>query len=76
MNGVDLSIRKTETELLVKNLIFVHKFHREKIEFINTEKYDKHNQNHEKLLMQLWSTLKPGREISNRVSKEWIEIGF
>jgi hypothetical protein len=26
--------------------------------------------------MLLWNTLKPGREISNRISKEWIEIGF
>ena len=76
MNGVDLSIRKIETELLVRNLIFVQKFHQEKLIFINTENYDKQNENHESQLMQLWRTLKPGREISNRVSKEWIEIGF
>jgi hypothetical protein len=47
MNGVDLSIRKIETELLVRNLIFVQKFHQEKLQFINTEKYDKQNENHE-----------------------------
>jgi hypothetical protein len=28
------------------------------------------------MLKQLWATLQPGREISNRISKEWIEIGF
>ncbi len=47
MNGVDLSIRKIETELLVRNLIFVQKFHQEKLKFINTENYDKQNENHE-----------------------------
>lgn len=76
MNGVDLSIRSCETELLVKSLTLVQKFHHEKLKFINTEKYDKANQKHEIQLQELWSTLKPGREISNRVSKEWIEIGF
>jgi hypothetical protein len=76
MNGVDLSMRSSETDLLVKSLTLVHKFHHEKLKFVNTEKYDKANQNHESQLQRLWATLKPGREISNRVSKEWIEIGF
>jgi len=76
MNGVDLSMRSSETDLLVKSLTLVDKVHHEKLKFVNTEKYDKANQNHESQLQRLGATGKPGREISNRVSKGWIEIGF
>ena len=47
MNGVDLSMGTAETELVVKSLVLVHKFHNEKLKFINTEKYDKKNPTHE-----------------------------
>lgn len=39
-------------------------------------KYDSNNEEHEKLLLQLWELLRPEVRLTQRKSKEWGEIGF
>ena len=39
-------------------------------------KYDKTNTGHEKELLKLWDTLMPNTELTNRISNDWIKIGF
>jgi hypothetical protein len=39
-------------------------------------KYDKKDPKMEGELMQLWEALMPDRSIKDRISKEWIDIGF
>jgi len=46
------------------------------IEALRREKFDSKNQNHEKLLLELWSMLQPERVLSNRISRDWEDIGF
>jgi hypothetical protein len=38
--------------------------------------YDSNTAKHEELLMKLWGLLRPDVRLSNRISKEWEEIGF
>lgn len=40
------------------------------------DKYDKDNERHEQMLMKLWSTLRPGEELGDRMTRKWIDIGF
>nr|CAB3242141.1 ELMO domain-containing protein 2 [Phallusia mammillata] len=46
------------------------------IEALRTEKYDCENEEHEKLLLKLWSLLQPDEPLTCRVSKQWGNIGF
>jgi hypothetical protein len=39
-------------------------------------KYDSLNKAHEKKLMELWSFLMPGKQLSARKSTDWQRIGF
>lgn len=47
MNGVDVSLSSKDSEVLVRNLVSVHKFHQEKLLFCNPDKYSKENEEHE-----------------------------
>ena len=38
--------------------------------------YDKKNSVHEKKLMKLWDNIKQGEKLKNRLTDQWIEIGF
>jgi hypothetical protein len=38
--------------------------------------YDSYNAEHEGLLMKLWTTLRPGHELSARKSSQWKDVGF
>ena len=38
--------------------------------------YNSENADHEALLAQLWSKLKPNTKLTSRISKQWTEIGF
>lgn len=38
--------------------------------------YDKENPEHEKMLMDLWTTLYPDQKLEARVCKQWKLLGF
>ena len=38
--------------------------------------YNKKDEKMEAELMQLWTILMPDRELKNRISRDWIDIGF
>jgi len=46
------------------------------LELMSAIPYDNLNKDHEKLLLRLWSLLKPDMRLSSRISSEWGEIGF
>lgn len=48
--------------------IFVHK--------LMKTKYDKQNSMHETMLIQIWKSLKPNEHLTNRISDQWISLGF
>ena len=54
----------------------IRAFNLAKARFGAPGKYDKKNDEHEKKLMTLWSTLKPKEELGERKTKKWIDIGF
>ena len=58
---------------LINRIRFYHKV---KTAWCSVETYSKENQEHEKMLMRLWTTLKPDEPLDNRMSKKWIDIGF
>ncbi len=41
-----------------------------------TQCYDEANPDHERMLVKLWCVLRPEVRLSNRISKDWQEIGF
>lgn len=43
---------------------------------LKNTKYDSTNEDHENLLMSLWSTIFPNVKLNNRRSKQWVDIGF
>eukprot|EP00112_Aurelia_sp_Birch-Aquarium-sp1_P023434 Seg6984.1 transcript_id=Seg6984.1/GoldUCD/mRNA.D3Y31 product="ELMO domain-containing protein 1" protein_id=Seg6984.1/GoldUCD/D3Y31 len=47
-----------------------------KVDEIRSDPYDEDNELHEKLLMDLWTILKPDEELESRHTKQWGEIGF
>jgi flagellin-specific chaperone FliS len=53
MNGIDLSLRSSDAEILARNLVTIHKYHSERLKFCNVDKYDKENQEHEALLKKV-----------------------
>ena len=38
--------------------------------------YDKTRKDHEDKLMQLWKNLKPEKQLGERMTENWIDIGF
>jgi len=46
------------------------------IETVRKTPYSSENDEHEKMLMQLWKALRPETSLDSRVSKQWTEIGF
>ena len=58
---------------LVNRLRFYHKV---KMAWTDVGKFDKENPKHEDMLMELWRTLRPKEKLENRLSKQWIDIGF
>ena len=81
-------LKANECQELVRKLTTLHKFCKAKNLLIQQSclKYDKTNQEHEKLLLkvrfyqsalieadliQLWEEMKPEKRLSERVTKEW-----
>ncbi|KFM82927.1 ELMO domain-containing protein 2, partial [Stegodyphus mimosarum] len=46
------------------------------VEVLRKTQYDSENKEHEEKLLKLWKLLKPEKELQNRISKQWTEIGF
>ena len=51
-------------------------YHKVKQAWCSVEKFSKENEEHEKMLMSLWNTLKPNEALDDRLSRKWIDIGF
>ena len=58
---------------LVNRIRFYHKV---KLAWTTFGEYSKENADHEAMLMGLWTTLRPQEKLENRLSKQWIDIGF
>lgn len=46
------------------------------VERLRSEQYNAENVEHEEKLMELWRHLMPDEPLTERVSKQWQEIGF
>ncbi|XP_051782787.1 ELMO domain-containing protein 1 isoform X2 [Erpetoichthys calabaricus] len=46
------------------------------VEKLRRESYDSENPEHEKMLLKLWSSLRPDTALKGRITKQWCEIGF
>ncbi len=46
------------------------------LEDLRTTGYDSSNQEHEKILLELWELLMPGRKLESRINNSWKDIGF
>jgi len=61
---------------IVLRMIAGYRFLTDSVEVERAILYDTSNPEHEELLLKLWSLLKPGEELRERVSYQWTEIGF
>ncbi|XP_065557198.1 ELMO domain-containing protein 1-like isoform X4 [Artemia franciscana] len=46
------------------------------LESLRTTSYNSENSEHEEKLIKLWKSLRPNEELSDRISRQWQEIGF
>lgn len=53
MNGLDLSLRSSDAQTLVRSLITVSLYHHQRQSLCNVDKYDKENEEHETLLKKV-----------------------
>jgi endonuclease I len=46
------------------------------VEDLKSQSYDSQNEEHEKMLLELWDNLMPNNKLESRITKQWQEIGF
>jgi len=60
---------------VINQLTSFEKFYIE-LDNLRTQKYCSDDANHEKILLELWDLMQPGRELTERKCKDWGDIGF
>jgi ELMO/CED-12 family len=73
---VSSNFSSVETDELTRELYAFQK-NRGDVQFREKDiMYDKQNEQHEAMLMDLWKTMFPDKELDARVSEEWKKLGF
>ncbi|KAK2171171.1 hypothetical protein NP493_1096g01016 [Ridgeia piscesae] len=72
----DVHPRFNETLRVCLSQIVGYRQLQAEVESVRKVQYSSDNLDHEALLMQLWSTLKPDTQLKSRLSPQWTELGF